>query len=395
MAVQTFSAMKITYEDRYGRVTERVIEPKEIFQGENGYFYFRAFCHLRGEERYFRLDRIIAWEKTDATAWQVSREISENVPVEISNLNPDFNDYIVRPGEVSVELSEKEEVFQNLKPTGEQRKKHRRIFAKTISLVFLVCFFWFVGYAGKNGLLEKLGSFHGFHKAEEKRLPEKSHEGGKKQRVARKEIYRGFSIKRIYRNGHYLYYEEKNGLYTKSLRDMHLAINSIIFRKTTKIRDVALERIYAKADSDGDGYLTWKEIKSFQAWLWGNYRYENNLTALRPDQFIAAGGGDCEDWALMTAGLLEYWGWKAYIGTYRGGGSYYGHAVCMVYWKEKPPGFLSYHVAGRKTYYGHKLPDGYYIPIDYNFVGGLSRAVGRNWYLTGFYLPEEIYGRVL
>jgi DNA polymerase III subunit epsilon len=45
--------IRIWYEDGYGQQTKREVDPI-ICEGE----YLRAFCHLRGEERSFRLDRI-------------------------------------------------------------------------------------------------------------------------------------------------------------------------------------------------------------------------------------------------------------------------------------------------------------------------------------------------
>lgn len=45
--------VRIWYEDSYGQLTERQVTPI-ICEG----LFLRAFCHLRGEERSFRLDRI-------------------------------------------------------------------------------------------------------------------------------------------------------------------------------------------------------------------------------------------------------------------------------------------------------------------------------------------------
>jgi predicted DNA-binding transcriptional regulator YafY len=35
-----------------------VVQPLEVYY-ERGHGYMRAFCHLRREERHFRLDRIV------------------------------------------------------------------------------------------------------------------------------------------------------------------------------------------------------------------------------------------------------------------------------------------------------------------------------------------------
>jgi hypothetical protein len=56
--------VRIAYINADGEPSTRVIEPRRIFQGRNGYAYLRTYCHRRGEERTFRLDRFRAWEET-------------------------------------------------------------------------------------------------------------------------------------------------------------------------------------------------------------------------------------------------------------------------------------------------------------------------------------------
>jgi DNA polymerase III epsilon subunit family exonuclease len=48
----------IRYVDKQGGETERWITPKQVLE-LNDYIYVVARCHLRGEDRYFRLDRIV------------------------------------------------------------------------------------------------------------------------------------------------------------------------------------------------------------------------------------------------------------------------------------------------------------------------------------------------
>ena len=59
--------VRIAYTSGYGESSIRIIEPVRIYQGRNGYTYLRAYCHLREEERTFRLDRIRSWEQIGAT----------------------------------------------------------------------------------------------------------------------------------------------------------------------------------------------------------------------------------------------------------------------------------------------------------------------------------------
>jgi len=208
--------------------------------------------------------------------------------------------------------------------------------------------------------------------------------------------YRGIGITATPRGRGYLFAAPAHSLSAGSLRALHLQINSRLFRRATGIADPALDELYAGADTDRDGYLCWKEITGFQRRLTARFEYRPNATALRPDEFLARGGGDCEDWALATCGLLRYWGWEAYVGAFfppEGGD---GHAVCLVRWKELPRGFEYYRVEeGATTWDGAPVSPGYYVPIDYQVVGGSSNALKRGWVLRHFYTPERIYGAAM
>ncbi len=56
-AVKAQQKIHITYVDREGETTERDITPLQV-TGLADYIYLRAHCHLRNDERSFRLDRI-------------------------------------------------------------------------------------------------------------------------------------------------------------------------------------------------------------------------------------------------------------------------------------------------------------------------------------------------
>ncbi|MGB9672879.1 MAG: exonuclease domain-containing protein [Anaerolineales bacterium] len=64
-ALQNQQDIEIYYIDRKGNKTRRVVRPQELFvEGET--VYLVAYCHLRQEQRHFRLDRIISissWEE--------------------------------------------------------------------------------------------------------------------------------------------------------------------------------------------------------------------------------------------------------------------------------------------------------------------------------------------
>ena len=57
-AIYSNKPMFIRYVNGEGEETERWITPKQVM-GLSDYVYLKAHCHLRGDERNFRLDRII------------------------------------------------------------------------------------------------------------------------------------------------------------------------------------------------------------------------------------------------------------------------------------------------------------------------------------------------
>ncbi len=63
-ALTSKKRLLICYVDKQGRETQRWISPKKIL-ALNDYIYVAAHCHLRDEERYFRLDRIVEMKLDD------------------------------------------------------------------------------------------------------------------------------------------------------------------------------------------------------------------------------------------------------------------------------------------------------------------------------------------
>jgi hypothetical protein len=158
------------------------------------------------------------------------------------------------------------------------------------------------------------------------------------------------------------------------------------YSSQTGIYDRNLIGLYAEADRNKDNKLSIRELKEFQENLVVRFDYVINSTALDPAQFLNQGGGDCEDWSIVTAGLLRFWGIQAYIGTIESPNDPVGHAVCLIRYATPPRDLLYWEITGT---YGL---DGYYVPIDYQVVGGLSSWLFSDWPLTNIYTPEEIYG---
>ncbi|MFY0663892.1 MAG: YafY family transcriptional regulator [Natronospirillum sp.] len=60
-ALTNFKLIKIRYCDQRNQITERVVEPFAIVSSADAWWMI-AFCQLRDDFRYFRLDRIVGFE---------------------------------------------------------------------------------------------------------------------------------------------------------------------------------------------------------------------------------------------------------------------------------------------------------------------------------------------
>ena len=59
-AVRSNATVAMRYSDRDGNITERAATITNAAMSLKGDSYFRAFCHLRQDDRTFRYDRILA-----------------------------------------------------------------------------------------------------------------------------------------------------------------------------------------------------------------------------------------------------------------------------------------------------------------------------------------------
>jgi hypothetical protein len=76
--------VRIKYIDADGEVTERIIEPLKLYQSGERH-YIKAFCHLRGEERSFRLDRIIEMKPVEDDIPGITHYYSNDELLMLSN----------------------------------------------------------------------------------------------------------------------------------------------------------------------------------------------------------------------------------------------------------------------------------------------------------------------
>lgn len=75
-AVRDNHVLRISYTDVGGLETVREVEPQHVVMGPNG-SYLSAWCHLRGDDRVFRMDRISRAERcpTPPRATRAAREL--------------------------------------------------------------------------------------------------------------------------------------------------------------------------------------------------------------------------------------------------------------------------------------------------------------------------------
>lgn len=157
------------------------------------------------------------------------------------------------------------------------------------------------------------------------------------------------------------------------------------------VPDRVLNVVYA-AYSEGSG-LSWEDVQRFQSDLIRSTEYRHESRALAPNEFYASGGGNCVDYAVATAAFLRYHGVESYVGAFFAPGARVGHAVVLVPVQDVPAGYRYIEIENWTTSDRHRIPDGRYVPIDYEFVGGFSGATAPNAVLRDVFRPEQLVGR--
>jgi hypothetical protein len=384
----------ITYEDSDGRLTSRKVRVLTTYQSSCANQYLKAWCFKRNAERTFRLDRILQVDPVAGPAPLAGLPIIEQ-PAAMPGASPP------PPGDAPAARA----------PLHMGRKKAPASsgFGHTFLYVLGVALFiTFIKYQDLTNLIwnpprpaaaQVAGTY--LPKADSpvpspRAVSWTTSLPVNKQPVydtlVKTEVYRGQTIKSMKAANGVSYYLVDGLAPIYSYRETVVYINTNVFIRATSIRNEKLISLYASADTNLDAMLSWDEITAFQKSLFRTHVYKNNNIALRPDEFLAQGGGDCDDWALVTCGLLRFWGWESYIGCLSGPANGENHALCLVWSKTRPAhGQYFEYPKGLVTATAIVKP-GYYIPVDYDCVGSFSNAVGEGWALTRIYDPESIYG---
>lgn len=394
------SRIHIAYENAEGVRSKREIRVYRTYRSRSGVRYLEAFCYLRQERRTFRFDRVLSAMPTgesEPTPPGVIREARD--PAARHSESP----FSPAPDDLAVALPATSSPASNASAARLSRVSGVLI-ALGVAVIIATATLWQKGTTSveTTGALSSpvgVAIQRAFAYANASSQPVERAAARQHAATAFPPIrsfpYRGHVVEERSSPAGRIYTVTSLGIATSSLREAYLGINARLFEQRTHIHDSRLEAIYAAADTDGNGHLSWQEIVSFQKTIYLIFTYQANSTALRPDQFLDQRGGDCEDWALFTAGLLHYWGWNAEIATFSSINRGPGHAMTFVRVAHPIPGLGSYIIDPAHASASRSLRAGTYIPIDYNAVGSLSNAVESGDYLTGLYDPESLYGKVM
>ena len=157
------------------------------------------------------------------------------------------------------------------------------------------------------------------------------------------------------------------------------------------VSDQVLNAVYA-VYGDGAG-LTWDAIQKFQSDLVRSTEYRHEPRALAPNEFYATGGGNCVDYSLATAAFLEHHGIVSYVGGFFAPDESVGHAVVLIPVSDVPRGYRYLELENWKTEDGYAIPDGRYVPVDYEYVGDFSNATAPDAELTKVWRPDDLMTR--
>lgn len=447
-----FNPVRIVYTNRERRTTERSIVPLEFYESR-GHQYVRAYCYLRHERRTFALRRLEicggedCFEDADSFALcrpgpEVQTPIApaamqeKDAPTarQTEAARPVRRGSITQfPGPPSVQRTAAPTVPVSLRsaaaeasggPTttaahkpaacaNKQADEAPGFFSACVGFLFRSVFYaaaLLLFLASPFGQLFVDFDYGSFDDAPSV-LPaydfnddpvasgagkaggaSSSASNGASKNAPQNWTYRGFELRRG-SDGHV--YAPSLGRYFSSGREAHFTINAQAFQSETGLYDRTLMQIYMNADSDRNGHLSWREVAEFQRNTYRTYAYRYNNTALDPSDFFREGGGDCEDFALYTCGMLRFWGWNCKVAGFYPPGGGYGHAIAMV-WSAAPINGYGYIRIDKGRAVGNTyMQAGYWIPIDYDSIGDYSSAMGDDWELWNLDDPEDLYGTYL
>ncbi len=345
-----------------GTSTRRTIDVLAVYSNY-GHTYVRGFCHLRREERTFRMDRMrVVMSGVEGRRSKTTRQpAAPQTPFVRAEADR------VVPLRMAVPTTEK--------------SLHRRFFRKILVRMYLLPGFGL--YVLFGGVMEENpGTARPDTGTVTVVRPEPSPQKAIPVPPRTSPVSRPESV------------PQRQSTQPSPIPPPAVDTRAVVFTNHSGIDDSVLLSIYRRADRDGDGRLSRSELEYFQGWVYRSFRYEENGAALAPDRFGAVGGGDCEDFALYTCGLLAYWGYECYVGGFSPVGKPFGrgsHGVALLVVHDAGPQDVTIKLNDASS-----IPPAArgktVIPIDYDVVGGFTNATPDPWMLVAVYEPTEIYG---
>jgi hypothetical protein len=387
---------RISYTNESSETSVRTIDVLGTSRARDGRLYIRAFCHLRGTERTFRADRVIHAEPTMAAPSPSRRPVpsyTASTPVWHIEREP------VDPAPEYVRFMQSQQAASSAPVASAPAAACQKPSGNPVGAFMAALLLIAAGYGSitaytmntsgsepspYRGGASGAGAGAAVQPAPRPLPPKPALEEAK---IA------GYTLSTVRTGGTERFEVPELGLVTMHKLEAVSAIRLPAFVAAMGFFNADLAGRYLDADLNGSGRLGFEELKVFQEAVYREFRYMPNELALRPDEFLAAGGGDCEDFALYTAGLLRFWGWEPYIGSLAASRGSTGHAVCLSFEEGAfPKGYTYFDIDEWTTEDGSPLPAGTYVPIDYDHVGSLSNAVGSGWKLRSVYIPEKAWG---
>jgi len=372
----------ISYINESLETSVRTIDVIGTSRARDGRVYIRALCHLRGSERTFRADRV-----TQSELVQQAYHARASAPIPpLPKMAESFDTSLHHHAESPIAA---DPGFHEIQASGGSGSSPLRW---AICIIFLTFLFIasLANLQGSGPSWSSASTTIAHSAVSTKPAPRPS---PPPKPALEETTIAGYTLRTVRGGGQEHYEVPKLGLVTKSKLEAIAAIRLPNFVKSEGFFDADLVSRYLDADLNGSGKLSFDELRVFQQKTYREFRYQANDLALRPDEFLAAGGGDCEDFALYTASLLRFWGWKPFIGSFAASKGSTGHAVCLSYEEGAfPKDYEYFKIDDWTTVDGSPLPAGKYVPIDYDHVGSLSNAVGSGWKLRSVFIPEKIWG---
>lgn len=291
---------RITHASESGETTERTIDVIGTSRAYGGRLYIRAYRLLRGEERTFRADRVIHSELLDSQpgSYTAARTAAEK-PSASQSHGYHAEPVPVQPSIASMQAA----AYAGLCTTPEHSSPapgtRRGRGAAVLVLVLGIGAGLFAYYQETAGCT-RVSSGTAFSSTPQVAVKPAIKPAPPPKPALEEGSFGGYLLRTVRSGGKERFEVPDPGVVTAVKAEAISAIRLPRFVEAMGFFNPDLACRYLDADLNGSGRLSFDELRAFQERTYRDFRYETNELALRPDEFLAAGGGDCEDFALYT-----------------------------------------------------------------------------------------------